>query len=158
MAYLVASIFTTALPRVVGTITASSTPLNLSEVATVIERISVEVDAAAAGGGYDVPVSSTATSAYAVMQNIVEEGAAWKVLRTYFPDQGGPRDQASLAAEYRDSYLDHLKLLREGELVLIGAGQSSTQGPVLPRSFSTTSNATGLETGASVYVPRTWGP
>ena len=159
MPYLVASTFAAILPGNAGTITASSTPLTLSEVATIIERISVEIDGAAAVGGYAVPINaSLATAAYSQVQNITEEGAAWKTLRTIFPDQGGPQDKSSLAAEYRDAYLMHLDQLRKGELLLVGAGElTDDTSVVLPRSFSTSQGNAGTA-GASALVPILWEP
>jgi hypothetical protein len=133
MGYVSATELAIVLPAIVGTITGSSVPLTIGEVATVVEQIAAELDSAAAGH-YSVPIPSTATSAFEQMQLLNIRGAAWMTLRTIFPrDSEG---QSALADDYRDAYMMPLKALRDGDLVLIGATDTST-GRELPRSYST---------------------
>ena len=142
MPYLVASEYGGQLPGV-ATFTGSSTPLSLGEVATIIARVSAEIDGAAAAAGYAVPIAPPAsggpTAAYAQLETIAEYGAGWKILRGVFPNMGGPGDKNSLATEYKQAYQDALKALRDGKLALVGAAETSgTEGRELARSFETT--------------------
>jgi hypothetical protein len=96
---------------------------------------SAELDAAAAAAGYGVPIATTATGAYAQMQQAAQAGAAWLVLRDVFPNVSGTADRSSIASEYRDAYRGFLKMLREGTVPLVGAAQDTgTSGRQLPRS------------------------
>lgn len=152
MAYISASEFVLLLPRSVGTITGSSNPITISEVATIIERVSVMVDGAAAAAGYSVPVPSSATSAFAQMQEIVANGAGWKVLRAIFPNQGGANDKLAVAGEYRDAYNDQVKALREGNLALVGASNDTGEtSRLLPRGYLT-SNPGATDAAATPMI------
>lgn len=120
-----------------ATITASSMPLAIGEVATIIEQISVEIDGAAAAGGYAVPISSTATAAWSQVQLLAVRGAAWMVLDTLYPSMR-PGDTSSTAKDYRDAYMAALERLRKGDMLLVGAPEDTTgAGRQLPRSYST---------------------
>src|SRR3990172_2902105 len=125
MPYVSASELVTFLPGV-GTITATSTPLTIGEVGTICEQIAQQLDSVAIGRGYLVPISSSATGAFALMQLGNRQGAAWQVLRTVFPNMGGPGDRSSAAVEFREAYYDFLKALREGTHALIGIAYDQT--------------------------------
>jgi hypothetical protein len=136
VSYLVASSWIPELMPPLPTITASSIPLNIDEVATIIGRTSLEIDAAAAQAGYAVPIASCV--GLGMIEQVCEYGAGWKVLRKFFPNQGGPANNVSLASEYRDAYQAALAALRKGEMPIIGAAiDTSGQGRELPRSYST---------------------
>lgn len=149
MAYLSATAdFIPRLPQSAGTFTGSSMPLSVGAVASLLEEFSLTVDGAAAAAGYAVPVSSTATSAFAQMGQIVRHGAAWEVLRTIFPGQSGQGDRASVADDYRIAYENAVRALRRGELALVGAASSSGDGGrVLPRSAETGSLVAAEDSG-----------
>ncbi len=138
MAYIDASTFVLTLPGMTNaTITGSSVPLTIGEVATICEQISAEVDGAAAAGGYAIPVATGASEAYSQLQLITYRGAAWMVLDTLYPSMR-PGDVNTTAKDYRDAYMAALALLRAGDLVLIGAPPASEgAGRELPRSYST---------------------
>jgi hypothetical protein len=136
MPYLSATPVIDLLPGV-PTVTGSSIPLTTSEVATIIARVSAEVDSALAGAGYAVPVDSSA-SGYAFVQEVTNYGTSWKVLRAFFPNLGGPGGDIGLASEYRDAYRAALTAIRKGEQTIIGAAlDTSGQGRNLLRSYST---------------------
>lgn len=119
------------------TITASSVPQNLADVASTIFRYEGEVDGFVAAAGYAVPVSTAATYAYATLQQAVTNGAAAWVLGILYPTMGGPSDKTSLAATYRQAYLDFQKAISSGKLALVGAapsGDTEGSGRVLPQS------------------------
>lgn len=133
--YLNATELSSMLP-LGATIGTNTTPLTLAEVGSVIFEVSAELDAAAAAAGYAVPILSPASSgptyAYAQMQRWAREGAGAFVLFTLY---GG---ENALAKDYRAAYQATLKLLRKGELPLIGAGaDAGGEGRELPRSYST---------------------
>lgn len=149
MVYLAATELTAMLPRQVGTITGSSFPLTIDEVATIIGRVSAELDGAAGAAGYAVPVPATAAQAYAQMQEYTEQGAGWRVLRRIFPG-GGDSASHPLANDLRDAYNATLKALREGTIILIGAGSDASEtARELPRSFQTSNSGTAVEAYAS---------
>lgn len=158
MPYLTASPWINLLPGV-GTITGSSVPLTLDEVATIIARVSAEIDSAAAHAGYTVPIATGATQGgYALVEELCDYGSGWKVLRTVFPNLGGPGDKITLATEYRDAYQAGLKMLRCGETPLLGASlDTSGTGRQLPRSYSTT-NVVSSGPLASAIVTLDWEP
>jgi hypothetical protein len=135
--YIQASEFVSILPNQVGTITGSSMPLTLSEVATICERVSIELNSAAAIAGYIVPVATGATQAYAQMALYNSWGAACLVLRTAFPG-GAQGAEMALAQDYCDDYKNVLDRLRESTEILIGAPEDTGEtGRVLARSYST---------------------
>lgn len=120
-------------------VTASSTP-GIPAAQTIINGISAEIDGAIAQAGYTVPVSSTASYAFGLLQNYAALGAAWRVLSVMMPNQGGPKDQVVLASQYRDAYERALEQLRTGAIVLTGAPRDddgASGGRILPRSYST---------------------
>lgn len=138
------------LPRSVPTFTPTSVPLTLTDLDTIIRRVSAEVDGAAAGAGYSVPVPSTATQAWTQVQQLAFTGVAWQVLRTVFPGQGGTGDRNSQADDYRIAYMEGLKALRRGETALVGApGDASETNRALPRSAETS----GLDVAAGGASP-----
>lgn len=132
-------------------------PLTLGEVASMIVEISGDIDLVAAGAGYAVPISTTATISYAAVQLAAKQGVGARILGIIFPNLGGAGDKSSLAADYRDAYTNFKKGLAKGDLSLPDAGRSSTGGRALPRSFST-SNPNAPESGASSLVPIWWRP
>jgi hypothetical protein len=143
--YIVASEITALLPRAAGTITGSSVPLTIDEVASMAARISYDLDAAAAAAGYSVPVGTDNVAAYAQMREYAEMGLTWRVLRTIFPAEEAAR--MPLASEYAQAYRDALTALREGKLSLVGAGSDVGGGSrELARSFQT--SHFGDESGA----------
>jgi len=136
MAYIGATELGGLLPNAVPTFTGSSTPLTSGEVATICERISVELDAAAAAAGYTVPITSTATQAYAQMALYNSWGAACLTLRTIFP--GGQTAEMPLAQNYCDAFAAVIDRLRASTEVLIGAPGDTSEGTrELARSLST---------------------
>lgn len=119
------------------TVTGSSVPQNLADVASTIFRFEGEVDGFVAAAGYAVPVSTTATYAYATLQQAVTNGAAAWVLGILYPTLGGPADKTSLSSTYRQAYLDFQKAISSGKLSLVGAspaGDAAGSGRVLPQS------------------------
>lgn len=139
--YLAATELSLLLPAG-PSIGASTMPLTLGETGSVIAEISAELNGAAAKAGYAVPISSTATAAWAQMQHWTRMGAGAQVLGIIFPNLGGPGGQTTLAKTYREAYDAALKMLRKGEVVLVGAAEDATgQGRELPRSYSTSNPA-----------------
>lgn len=141
------------------TITGSSSPIAIGDVASYIGEISAELDGIAAAKGYQVPLSpTTATTAYAQMQLAAKNGVGAWIMQTLFPNLGGPADKTSLAAEYRQAYKDFRDALRTGELTLVGAAADrGSSGRALPRSFSS-SHPVADNSGASSMVPINWQP
>lgn len=144
MAYLSATELTMILPANVS-IGTNTDPFTLGEVASVIYRVGANFDAAAAAAGYAVPLappaSAGATQAWAQAQQIVLDGAAAIVLGVIFPNMtGGGRggDRVTVADRYQKAYDDALKMLRDGNLPLVGAPTSTgEEARELPRSFTT---------------------
>lgn len=137
MPYLGATELTAILPQNV-LIDASTSPLNLGEVATIIYEIGAELDGAAAARGYTVPIPTTAAEAYALMQSWTKLGAGWRALRIIFPNPTGQAGSNSLASDYRDAYRAALASLKKGEVALVGApDDTGVTSRELPRSFST---------------------
>jgi hypothetical protein len=155
MPYLSATPVVDLLPGV-PTVTGSSIPLTTSEVATIIARVSAEVDSALAGAGYAVPVDPGA-SGYAFVQEICNYGTSWKVLRAFFPNLGGPGGNLGLASEYRDAYQTALAAIRAGTETIVGAAlDTSGQGRNLLRSYSTSNpEATA---GVMPHIDMDWEP
>ena len=151
MAYLVASVWTPLLPRAAGTITGTSLPLSIDKVASIAEQISNDLDAAAAAGGYAVPIGTGATVAYSQMALYTGWGLGWTVLRTIFPAEEVAR--MPLAAEYREAYETTKKALRDGKLVIVGAGSDTGEGArELPRSFQTSNSGDDVSAYASPTI------
>lgn len=151
MPYLNASELSLLLPQNID-IGASTAPLAYGEVTRLIWEVEAELDSAAAVAGYAIPVSSTATSAFTLMQKWTRDGAAARVMQILFPNMGGPGGQTSLAADYRAAYQAALVSLRKGESVLPGAADDAS-GSVraLPRSYSTTAGSSAT-TGVAPHV------
>lgn len=149
--YLNATELTLLLPQNID-IGASTLPLALGEITTMITEIEAELDSAAAVAGYAVPVSSSATSGFALMQKWTRDGAAARVLGVLFPGMGGPGASGTLASEYRAAYQAALAALRKGEMALVGAAEDTTGTGVreLPRSYSTSNS--GATTGILPHV------
>lgn len=119
------------------TITGSSLPQNLADVASTITRFEGEVDGFVAAAGYQVPVATAATYAYATLQQAVTNGVAAWVLGILYPNAGGPSDKTALSSTYRQAYLDFQKSISSGKLALVGAapaGDTSGSGRVLPQA------------------------
>ncbi len=146
--YLAATEATFVLPAPVPTITASSQPLSLGEIASWCDEIGAEVDAAAQAAGYAVPVPASA-GAYAQVRRIVRTGVLAEILGVLAPNVPGPGGKLTLASEYRRDYDETLRLIREGKLPLVGAAVAAGgAGRELPRSFET-SNPGATIGGAS---------
>lgn len=148
MAYIGATELTTILPPAI-TITGSSTPLTLDEVATVCAEVSAELNAAAAQAGYDVPIATT-VEAYAQMARYAKIGVGAVVVGIYAPNvpatAGG---RSTLAETYAARFEKILEQIRKGQLVLVGAGSDSGgDARELPRSYET-SNPAAVRGGAS---------
>jgi hypothetical protein len=137
MAYIGATELSGLLPNAVPTLTGSSRPLSMGDVATICERVSVELDTAAAIAGYFVPISTTATQAYGQMALYNSWGAACRTLQIVFPG-GGVAAEMPLAQDYCNDFKAVLDRLRDSEEVLIGAPTDPTESTrTLPRSLST---------------------
>lgn len=136
MPYISASEIALTFPNVVGTVTGSSRPMTIDEVATVAERISDELNAAAAAAGYLVPIPTTATQAYAQMALWTLYGANCRTLRTIFPG-GAPGGELLLANDYCTQYQAVLANLMDGSMILPGAPPDPSEANrVLARSLS----------------------
>lgn len=146
MGYIGATELTLILPAGVS-IGTNTSPFTVGEVASVIVEVSAELDAAAAAAGYAVPISPPASGGpsigYAQMQSITKKGVGAVVLRAIFPNlPGAPGGKTSLADTYAASYEAALKMIRKGELPIVGAGSSTGgDGRELPRSYSTSNPA-----------------
>lgn len=146
--YIGATELTLILPAGVS-IGTNTSPFTIGEAASVIVEISAELDAAAAAAGYAIPIAPPAsggpTVGYAQMVGLAKKGVGAVILRTLFPNVGNaPGGRSTLADQYAKAYDDALKMLRKGELPIVGAGgDTSGTGRELPRSYSTTNpNAT----------------
>lgn len=140
------------------TITATSLPIALGDLASYVSEISAELDGIAAAKGYQVPIPTVATTAFVQMQLATKNGAGAWVMQTLFPNLGGPADKTSLAGEYRDAYQTFRDALRRGELTLVGAPiDAGTTGRVLPRSHSV-SQPDAADSGATGMVRIDWVP
>jgi hypothetical protein len=136
MAYIGATELSGLLPNAVPTLTGSSRPLNMGEVATIIERVSVELDTAAAIAGYLTPIPTTATQAYGQMALYNSWGAACRTLQVIFP--GGQAAEMPLAQDYCNDFKAVLDRLRTKAEILVGAPPDETEtSRELPRSLST---------------------
>jgi len=154
--YLAASELALLLPAG-PSLGASTMPLTLGETGSVIAEISAELDGAAAKAGYAVPISSTATSAFAQLQHWCRLGAGAQVLGIIYPNLGGPGGQLTLASTYRAAYEQALKMLRKGEVVLVGAGtDTSGEGRELPRSYSTSNPVATVGVLPTIDMDREW--
>jgi hypothetical protein len=156
--YLAATELTLRLPANVS-IGTNTSPLSLGEVGSIIGEVSAQFDSVAARAGYTVPIAQSATLSMPLIQQIVRDGAGARVLRILF--WGTDSAPLTTAEEWEASYKEALRLISDADMLLPGAGEEAGEsGRMLPRSFSTSyaGIATSLETGASVYVPRTWEP
>lgn len=124
----------------------NTSPWTVAGVGSLIGEVSAEIDTAVAAAGYGLPIATTATTAYARLQNLCKMGVCWQVLKSIFPDMGGPGDKVSLAADYRTAYVDGLDAIRAGSEPLIGAGLDASESVrLLPRSRSTSDTPTSTE-------------
>jgi hypothetical protein len=111
-------------------VTATSVPVNASQFDVMIELVSAKAEAAAAKGGYAVPIATGATIAYRQMKDVVKHGAL-AALYDRMPD-GRTKSE-----EYRDAFEDFLTQLEEGDLSLPGAEHDTGEGARgLPRGGS----------------------
>lgn len=132
----------------IGTNTA---PWTLGEVASLICEVSAEIDSAVVAAGYGIPIPPTATVPYGYVQRICKMGVGWQVLRTIFPDLGGPGDKTSIASDYRTAYEAGIKAIREGKMPLPGASTiAPDSGAVLPRGRSTSDAPSSIASGLSM--------
>jgi hypothetical protein len=136
---------------------ASTRPVNVGETGSVIAEIEAELDGAAAKAGYAVPISTSATVAFAQMQHWARMGAGAAVLDIIFPSISGPGGGVTVADHYRQAYQDALRALRRGETVLIGAAEDpSGAGRELPRSYSTSHPGATVGVEAQIDIDRVW--
>lgn len=126
MAYIGATELTGLLPNAVPTLTGSSRPLNMGAIATICERVSVELDTAAAIAGYVTPIPTTATQAYGQMALYNSWGAACRTLQLIFPG-GGNSSEMPLAQDYCNDFRAVLDRLREKQEILVGAPFDDTE-------------------------------
>jgi hypothetical protein len=146
--YLAASEVTLMLPRA-ASITDSSVPLNLGEIATWCYEVGAEFDGAAAAVGYDVPLTPSYPAAYAQARGIVRDGVSCRIARVLMPNMPGSGQQVTVAEQWCRSYAVAMKALREGGLPLVDAPQDpGGGGRELPRSYET-SNPGATAGGAS---------
>lgn len=144
-AYVDASAVAVLLPRG-ASVGASTLPLNLGEVGSIAFEISAEVDAAAAEGGYAVPVSASSPAAYAQLQRAVKTGVLAAIMQTLAPGMPGVSQQkATFAGELRREYEDIIARLRKGELVLVGAARETTE------TYRALGDYSGRPTGAVTF-------
>lgn len=133
-------------------------PVTLGEVASIIVEIGGTLDMYAAGRGYQVPIPTAATVAYAAVQRIVKDGVGWKVLGVIFPNMGGPGDSSSIVGDYRKAYTDAIAALKDGSLILSGAPLDTGQtGRVRMRSYPLAFGADAT-LAASPMIPLAWEP
>lgn len=146
--YVGATEVTLVLPAPV-TITGTSSPLTLGEVASAIQRFGARVNVAAAGAGYAVPISPSALDAYSMVQDAVIQGVAGWIMGIYGPNvPAGPGSQTTLAGQFTQAYRDFLEQLRDGDILLPDVGRD-TDGRQLPRSFETTNTAAAASVGGA---------
>jgi hypothetical protein len=137
MAYIGATELSGLLPNAVPTLTGSSRPLNMGEVATICERVSIELDTAAAIAGYLTPIPTTATQAYGQMALYNSWGAACRTLQVIFPG-GGNSAAMPLAQDYCNDFKAVLDRIRQSAEILVGAPTDPSEtARDLPRSLST---------------------
>jgi hypothetical protein len=118
-------------------LSASSRPLALGEVATICERVSVELDTAAAIAGYLTPIPTTATQAFGQMALYNSWGAACRTLQIIFPG-GGQSAEMPLAQDYCNDFRSVLDRLRMKQEILVGAPPDPSEtSRELARSLST---------------------
>lgn len=159
--YIGATELTLILPAGVS-IGTNTVPFTLGEVGSVIMEVSAELDAAAAAGGYAVPIINPAsggpTVAFGQMVGYAKKGVGAQLLRTIFPNiSNAPGSRATLGDQYAKAYEDALKLLRKGELPLIGApSDTSGTGRELPRSYHTSNPAATV--GVTPHLDMDWSP
>src|SRR6266540_3057817 len=141
MAYISATELSLILPANVS-IGTNTMPLNLGEVASVIAEVGARFDSAAAGAGYALPIDASA-AAYPLVQQIVKDGAACRVLRILFPALGGgpAGGPLPLAEDYCAAYAAAIAMLEAGDLALPGVGETTSEDTrLLARSWSTSSH------------------
>lgn len=125
-----ALLFPQAIPGQV-LISATSNPVNLSVLQTIISLKSVEFDAAAAKAGYLTPIASTATQAWAAAQAVTIDGIRADALEQIYSTQNTP---PTYVDRYRKAYDAALKAIKEAERPLTGAAADTSQnGRILPR-------------------------
>jgi hypothetical protein len=160
--YLAATELTMILPQG-ATVGASTLPLNLGEVASMVVEVGEEVDGYLAAQGHTVPVG-TALAGFPAVQRIVKNGVAAEVLSILLPNVGGPGGR-SPADRFQKAYDDALKALKNGDMIIVGLGDDTGEtGRALPRSFTTSHPVSdlvgpnGYQTGASAMIPVDWQP
>lgn len=146
--YLAATEVTLLLPAA-ASITDSSRPISLPEVASWVYEVGAGFDSAAAAAGYGVPLTPSTPAAYAQARDIVRNGVSCRIMRVLGPNVPGSTKGVTIAAEYCKAYEQAMKMLRDGDLTLVDAPSSAGEtGRVLPRSFET-SNPGATIGGAS---------
>lgn len=158
MSYLSATELAVILPPG-ASVGASTMPINLGETATIIAQVGAEVDGYLSAAGFGIPISTTATTAYAQIQRIVTQGAAAQVLNSILSNMGG-QSKTTLASEYADSYRNALKMIADKKLALPGVSPDTGEtGRALPRSFQTSNpGADAAGYAASPLIQMIWEP
>lgn len=122
------------LPQAVpGTplITASSTPVALDVMQTIIGLKSAEFDAAAAKAGYLTPIASGATGAWAFAQAVTLDGIMADTLERVYSSQNTP---PAYVDRWRKAYDAALRAIKGAETPIPGgAFDTSQNGRILPR-------------------------
>lgn len=145
--YIGATDLTLILPANVS-IGTNTIPLTLGEVGSIITEYESELNSAAANAGYEVPIGTTATISFAIMQLNTKRGVAAHVLDILFPN---PR--FALAEQYEEAYTTFLDLLRTGSMPLPDIDLPGSEGRALPRSYEVTHNV-----GPTPMVGACWDP
>ena len=129
MPYWTASELAGMLPQAVlgrPLVTATSNPVNLDRFGTLIEMISSEVEGAAAQAGYQTPIPTTATQAFAYVRGVVRYGVGWQALEEITPGH-------KTADEYRSAYKAAIDQIREGKQSILQSSETGDIGRSLPR-------------------------
>lgn len=120
------------LPRSViasSIVTASSVPVDLAALQTIIDLRSGEFDQAAVKAGYITPIPTTATQGYLVAQRVVRDGVVADAMRTI----GWASADAKKPKDYEDAFQNALKAIQAGDRPIPNApADPSAGGRVLP--------------------------
>src|SRR3990170_7005507 len=125
MAYAVRADVQALLPKF--TLGAATKPTS-TQATAIINDVSAEIDAALAGAGFAVPV--TTPSWFVNYLGLVNQyGAAAAILKAMFPEAAGASDQTpAIYAFWEARYQRALKSLRDGSAIPPGLAAGSAQG------------------------------
>ena len=110
-----------------------TTKPTITQATAMISDVSLEVDAALAGAGFAVPVT-TPTWFVNYLGLINQYGAAAAILKSMFSDSSGP-DETPAYAFWESRYQKALKALRDGSAIPPGLAAGSAQ--VTPSTYFT---------------------